>query len=630
MIRITIAFELQALTLWLKLSRYCLWRMSMTAYRSIIRILLIFCALLLTSATSWADDYDDAKICGQGKGVASFQSCSRLAQKGDKAAQFNLGLFYDRGEGTAIDKAKAIFWVRKAAEQGLLEAELGLGQRLMTDEWGAKDMAQASKWLRLAADKNNAEAQYWLGQLYRLGEGVEEDRPQSISWYRKSAEQGNAFAQYWTGVLLTTKKSASLPVSAKEAEEGVKWLKLAAEQNMVPANVKIGIQYSQGEGVPQDFATAYSYYLKAAQAGDSLGIYLVGVSLYRGQGVGKNRTKAFEWLNKSITLDLPEENKSDAFFAIAQMYLIGDGVERNHQNALNMLRKAASSGHLESRKYIEYLDNQAKYSTIDPRTLVDMSKSDERYLDAVGSINKKGSGFLISKCHVLTARHAVFDNPSRFESKLRFLARLEIEKEVTFDVGQLGVPPYKKFESTGVVVDFPKFTTLKHKAHPIYDLSDYYDWALIKLNKLSDGTYPGNKIKPFCFYSSASELIPSEKYDGLSVRVVGHPSEKTFQTGNTLLWQDKNCKLVGGSGETTCTARLGMSGGPVVLNQQGEFNGCWQPMGILVRQGDSKDGKLNNHAGFTIEGKYSSNHFSTIDLPKYERIKKAMDENPCN
>ncbi len=519
------------------------------------RQLFLACILLAVINSVPADDRDDGRTCGQGKGAASFQACSRLAQKGDKAAQ------------------------------------------------------------------------YWLGQKYRLGEGVDEDKLQSISWYRKSAEQGHAFAQYWTGRLLT---NPDLDRSIRNEEEGVKWLKLAAQQNIVSANVLLGAQYEKGLGAPQDYAIAYSYFLKAAQAGDPLGMYAVGIWLNDGKGVSKDSAKAFEWLNKAVKLDLSDENKSTAFYNMANMFLYGIGVERNHQNALNMLRKAAASGRLESKEFLDFIDNQAKYSAIDPRSLVDMSKSDERYLDAVGLINKNASGFLISKCHVLTARHSVFGSPFDFTSQKQYPVEMERLKKVSFDVGQMEVPPYKKIESTGVVIDFVEFKFKEFKAlgwKPIFN-PPADDWALIKLNKLSDGTYSGDKIKPFCFYRNESELIPSEKWDGLSVRVVGHPAEKIFQTGNSLLWQDKDCKALSPTGrtgksvQTTCTARPGMSGGPVVLNQQGEFKGCWQPIGILTKRG------LNG--GFISADERSLNGFVPLDLEKYKRIKKSMDENPCD
>ena len=54
------------------------------------------------------------------------------AEKGDAIAQFNLGLSYYHGKGVLQDYAQAVYWYRKAAEQGhpdakeILEKDFGI------------------------------------------------------------------------------------------------------------------------------------------------------------------------------------------------------------------------------------------------------------------------------------------------------------------------------------------------------------------------------------------------------------------------------------------------------------------------------------------------------------------------
>jgi uncharacterized protein len=50
-----------------------------------------------------------------------------LANDGDAAAQFNLGLMYITGHGVQQDGAAAALWFRKAAEQGYVLAQSNLG-----------------------------------------------------------------------------------------------------------------------------------------------------------------------------------------------------------------------------------------------------------------------------------------------------------------------------------------------------------------------------------------------------------------------------------------------------------------------------------------------------------------------
>jgi TPR repeat protein len=57
----------------------------------------------------------------------SFDELLIFANKGDKAAQYNLGLMYQLGQEVTKDEAKAVKWYIKSAEQGVAEAQYNLG-----------------------------------------------------------------------------------------------------------------------------------------------------------------------------------------------------------------------------------------------------------------------------------------------------------------------------------------------------------------------------------------------------------------------------------------------------------------------------------------------------------------------
>ena len=64
------------------------------------------------------------------------------------------------------------------------------------------DYAQAVYWYRKAADQGNAAAQNSLGFMYVNGRGgLAQDDVQAVYWYRKAADQGNAEAQTNLGVM---------------------------------------------------------------------------------------------------------------------------------------------------------------------------------------------------------------------------------------------------------------------------------------------------------------------------------------------------------------------------------------------------------------------------------------------
>ena len=50
----------------------------------------------------------------------------KAAEQGDASAQSNLGVMYENGEGVAKDYKKAVYWLRKAADQGFAPAKEAL------------------------------------------------------------------------------------------------------------------------------------------------------------------------------------------------------------------------------------------------------------------------------------------------------------------------------------------------------------------------------------------------------------------------------------------------------------------------------------------------------------------------
>lgn len=58
--------------------------------------------------------------------------------------------------------------------------------------------------------------------------------------------------------------------------EAVKWWKISAEANYAPAQNNLGMLYHNGLCVPQNAQKAFELYKKAAEQGNSAGIYNVG------------------------------------------------------------------------------------------------------------------------------------------------------------------------------------------------------------------------------------------------------------------------------------------------------------------------------------------------------------------
>ncbi|GMQ99203.1 MAG: hypothetical protein BMS9Abin18_0019 [Zetaproteobacteria bacterium] len=74
----------------------------------------------------------------------------QAAEKGNRRAQYQLGLLYARGDGVQKNLVKAREWLRKAAMQGHPKAQFYLGQMYVFGDGGEKDNVKATTWFWLA------------------------------------------------------------------------------------------------------------------------------------------------------------------------------------------------------------------------------------------------------------------------------------------------------------------------------------------------------------------------------------------------------------------------------------------------------------------------------------------------
>jgi TPR repeat protein len=117
-----------------------------------------------------------------------------LADTGDAAAEFYLGLLYENGLGVVADDRAAVNWYRRAAEQDHREAakRLALINFAGRHMWTSK--LQAVKWFRRAAELGDAESQGFTGLIFREGWGVAPDPVEALKWFILAAGRGHAKA----------------------------------------------------------------------------------------------------------------------------------------------------------------------------------------------------------------------------------------------------------------------------------------------------------------------------------------------------------------------------------------------------------------------------------------------------
>ncbi len=227
-------------------------QLAITIKIALLLSIFFTCAVPQTKAADFIKGFEAYQDKYYEPALKEFQP---LAEQGDAAAQFYLGMMYDKGQGVPEDHKQAIKWYTKAAEQGNTDAQFYLGMMNKKGERITRDDNKYIKWKTQAAEQGSAEAQLRLGFCYEQGQEVTKDNKEAVKWYTKAAEQGYPEAEFRLGEMYDF--GFGVPKNKKEA---VKWYTKAAEQGDTDAQISLGRHYSDGEGVPQDYKQAYAWY----------------------------------------------------------------------------------------------------------------------------------------------------------------------------------------------------------------------------------------------------------------------------------------------------------------------------------------------------------------------------------
>ena len=94
----------------------------------------------------------------------------------------------------------------------------------------------------------------------------------------------------------------------------------------------------------KDFNSAYDNYLIAAQLGNPVAQGMLGQMYIRGEGVNRDSIQAAEWYEKAA-----EQGLASAQYCLATMYSNGEGVTNDKTKAIEWYKEAAEQGHAEAQ-----------------------------------------------------------------------------------------------------------------------------------------------------------------------------------------------------------------------------------------------------------------------------------------
>ena len=117
-----------------------------------------------------------------------------------------------------------------------------------------------------------------------------------VQLLRSLAEQGDVGAQYNLGVQYSI--GEGIP---QDDQEAGKWQRKAAEQGYFLAQASLGSRYTKGLGVLQDYQEARKWLRKAANQGYGVAQYNLGVMYAAGLGAPPDFITAHMWFNVAST-----------------------------------------------------------------------------------------------------------------------------------------------------------------------------------------------------------------------------------------------------------------------------------------------------------------------------------------
>lgn len=226
--------------------------------------ILVLMALLIFASPSFAEQAKE-------KGFSqNFLKLLKVAQSGDKQAQYQVGSIYETGsaeDNVPGDLKKAREWYEKAASSGHTAARNSIAVMYYHGMAGLSvDVKKAVSLFEKSAAESDPVGTFMLGSIYYKGApGVTQDVKKGAELIRAAADKGNPQAQDEVGVMYFNGDNG-YPRDRKQAEE---WYLKSAKAGYVPAQVHLGSLYYYGSSeVPKDEDKAVAWMKKAASLGN--------------------------------------------------------------------------------------------------------------------------------------------------------------------------------------------------------------------------------------------------------------------------------------------------------------------------------------------------------------------------
>ena len=133
-------------------------------------------------------------------------------------------------------------------------------------------------------------------------------------------------------------------------DHGNKLLQQLAIENNPTAHLWLAHNIRNGYGFNPSLKKAIPHYQKAAQLGEPIAQYELGMAYFNGEGVEENHDKGWKWLLKSA-----QQGYVEAECQVGLFYQYGYGVKKNLKAANQWFERAAKKGHTQSMRNLGFL-----------------------------------------------------------------------------------------------------------------------------------------------------------------------------------------------------------------------------------------------------------------------------------
>ena len=140
---------------------------------------------------------------------------------------------------------------------------------------------------------------------------------------------------------------------------GAEWIAKAANQGLDAAQHDLGKMYFTGNGVRQNYETAFEWESKAAQQKFALAEYQLAYMYGRGLGVAPNIDNAFKWASMAA-----QHGNLNAIESLGKLFTRGHGTPRNIAAGALFFGLAAKAGNPQAEKSLIIVNKALSDSSI--------------------------------------------------------------------------------------------------------------------------------------------------------------------------------------------------------------------------------------------------------------------------